>query len=97
MKCPRCQQENPAGSSFCLRCGTGLGLVCGACGNELPPGSRFCNKCGAPVTDGATGQPRFASPESYSVRRLPGHLGPLPREAGGSGLKGPTSPDLARP
>src|SRR4029453_14200079 len=43
MTCPRCQHENPAGSNFCLGCGTRLGLQCASCGSDLPPGSRFCN------------------------------------------------------
>jgi class 3 adenylate cyclase/tetratricopeptide (TPR) repeat protein len=70
MKCPRCQQENPPGSNFCLGCGTRLGATCSACGNELPAGSRFCNKCGTPVTGDASAQPRFASPETYTPKHL---------------------------
>ncbi|MGH7331351.1 MAG: AAA family ATPase [Candidatus Rokuibacteriota bacterium] len=70
MKCPRCQHENPAGSSFCLECGARLGLTCGSCGTELPAGSKFCNKCGTPVGGAAIGQPRFPSPESYTPKHL---------------------------
>ena len=71
MKCPRCQNDNPAGSSFCLGCGTRLGATCGGCGSDLPAGSRFCNKCGTPVSGGASaGQARFASPEAYTPRHL---------------------------
>src|SRR5262245_21110168 len=49
MKCPRCQHENPADSSFCLECGAPLSLACAACATHLPGGSKFCNKCGQPV------------------------------------------------
>jgi class 3 adenylate cyclase/tetratricopeptide (TPR) repeat protein len=44
--------------------------TCGACGNDLAPGSRFCNQCGAPVGGEAPGQPRFASPQTYTPRHL---------------------------
>src|SRR5215468_9506047 len=70
MKCPRCQLENPTGSSFCLECGARLGLTCGSCGTDLPAGSKFCNKCGTAVSSPSTGQPRFASPESYTPKHL---------------------------
>ena len=36
MKCPRCQQDNPAHARFCLGCGARLALACGSCGAELP-------------------------------------------------------------
>src|SRR5215468_9565116 len=70
MKCPRCQHENPTGSSFCLECGARLGLTCASCGTDLPAGSKFCNKCGTAVSSPSTGQPRFASPESYTPKHL---------------------------
>ena len=46
MQCPRCQQQNPPKSNFCLGCGGRVALTCGSCGTPLPAGSRFCNKCG---------------------------------------------------
>ena len=71
MKCPRCQQENPPGSNFCLGCGTGLAsATCAACGNDLPTGSRFCNKCGTPMAGQARGQAPARSPESYTPKHL---------------------------
>src|SRR5262245_46671171 len=70
MKCPRCQHENPAGSSFCLECGARLSLACSACGTHLPEGSKFCNKCGTVVSGPTAVQPRFASPEAYTPRHL---------------------------
>src|SRR5262245_24205550 len=70
MKCPRCQHENPPGSSFCLECGARLNLACASCGTDLPAGSKFCNKCGTAVSSPATGQLRFTSPESYTPKHL---------------------------
>jgi hypothetical protein len=70
MKCPRCQHENPTGSTFCLGCGARLSISCGSCGKGLPPESRFCNKCGTPVVPESPNQPRFASPESYTPKHL---------------------------
>src|SRR2546429_7015754 len=70
MTCPRCQDENPPGSNFCLGCGARLGATCGAFGNGLPVGSRFCNKCGIPVSGESVGQARSPSPESYTPKHL---------------------------
>src|SRR5262245_21351572 len=77
VRCPACRHENPAGSSFCLACGTRLGPTCASCGTDLPPGSRFCNKCGTPVGGPSAGpsrvdspESRFGSPESYTPRHL---------------------------
>src|SRR5262252_10260394 len=70
MKCPRYRHENPAGSSFCLECGARLHLVCVSCGTDLPAGSKFCNKCGMAVSGPTAGQPRVASPESYTPKHL---------------------------
>src|SRR4029453_17050434 len=70
MKCPRCQHENPAGSSFCLEGGARLGLTCALCGTGLPAGSKFCNRCGTAVSSPTADQPRFASPESYTPKHL---------------------------
>src|SRR5262247_127872 len=70
MKCPRCQHENPTGSSFCLECGARLGLTCASCGTDLPVVSKFCNKCGTAVGRSTVGQARFASPESYTPKHL---------------------------
>jgi adenylate cyclase len=46
MRCPQCQQENPAGARFCNGCGTRLEMACPACNHVNPSGSRFCNGCG---------------------------------------------------
>ncbi len=69
MRCPRCQQDNPPQSTFCLECGTRLALVCASCGAELPAGAKFCNRCGSPIGAGSF-QSRFTSPEAYTPRHL---------------------------
>ena len=46
MECPSCKRENPAGSRFCLGCGSELSQSCPACGQGLPPDAAFCNACG---------------------------------------------------
>ena len=63
MRCSMCGHESPAGSSFCLNCGSSLaqayaptqipapGLpstsVCGVCRGENPAGMKFCRSCGS--------------------------------------------------
>ena len=32
MRCPRCNQENPAEARFCLHCGAQLAISCPGCG-----------------------------------------------------------------
>jgi class 3 adenylate cyclase/tetratricopeptide (TPR) repeat protein len=69
VRCPRCQQENPPQSSFCLECGGRLAGACPACGTDLPPGAKFCNRCGAPTAP-APGSATSIAPESYTPRHL---------------------------
>jgi class 3 adenylate cyclase/tetratricopeptide (TPR) repeat protein len=70
MKCPRCQQDNPAQARFCLECGARLTLACGACGAELPAGARFCMQCGQPAAAGSAAPARSPSPQSYTPKHL---------------------------
>jgi class 3 adenylate cyclase/tetratricopeptide (TPR) repeat protein len=69
MKCPRCQQDNPAHARFCLGCGSRLALACGGCGAELPGNARFCLQCGQAVAT-FTAADRPAPPETYTPRHL---------------------------
>jgi class 3 adenylate cyclase/tetratricopeptide (TPR) repeat protein len=69
IRCRRCQHENPAGSNFCLECGTGLGLTCASCGSELPAGSKFCNTCGPLVVE-ERAELRFPSSATYTPKHL---------------------------
>jgi class 3 adenylate cyclase/tetratricopeptide (TPR) repeat protein len=70
--CENCGTENPAGSKFCLSCGTTFGRTCPACGAALPAEARFCNVCGAaldsPAPTGSRQAP--AVPASVMERRL---------------------------
>ena len=69
MKCPRCQQENPAHARFCLGCGARLALACASCGTELPGGAGFCLQCGHAVATGvAVASP--SPPETYTPKHL---------------------------
>jgi class 3 adenylate cyclase/tetratricopeptide (TPR) repeat protein len=70
MKCPRCQQDNPAHARFCLGCGARLALACGACGAELPIGARFCLQCGQAVAAGSAAPVRSPAPETYTPKHL---------------------------
>ena len=69
MRCLRCLQENPPGSTFCLGCGTRLGLTCAFCGAALVAEARFCNKCGIPLK-AQEPDPGLSSPASYTPRHL---------------------------
>jgi class 3 adenylate cyclase/tetratricopeptide (TPR) repeat protein len=68
MRCPRCNAESPAGMKFCGQCAAPLASACPSCGATNPPGHRFCGQCAAPLA--TAGQPRFASPESYTPKHL---------------------------
>ena len=68
MKCPRCQQENPAGTKFCGQCASPLMALCPSCGAANPPENKFCGQCAAALTK--TAKPRFVSPESYTPKHL---------------------------
>jgi hypothetical protein len=49
--CPSCQQANPEGSKFCLRCGNRFETPakCPNCGTDLPAEARFCISCGEAI------------------------------------------------
>jgi len=72
--CPGCNAANAEGATFCMKCGTRLGLVCPQCGTELPPDPelRFCPSCGTQVV---------APPPAGTSDSIPERLGRLmPRE-----------------
>ena len=70
MQCPRCRHENPARAKFCLECGARVAGACAQCGTELPAGAKFCLECGTPADGRGAEGTRFASPETYTPRRL---------------------------
>ncbi len=71
MRCPDCDQDNPAAARFCNSCGAGLPVGCQNCGHENPAGARFCNSCGDSL---ASNQPSIhaarGAPGSYTPRHL---------------------------
>lgn len=67
-QCPRCNQNNPPQSSFCLACGVPLSVVCSNCGADLPISAQFCNRCGRSVD--ATVHSRLRTPEGYTPKHL---------------------------
>ncbi|HEY7520679.1 MAG TPA: adenylate/guanylate cyclase domain-containing protein [Methylomirabilota bacterium] len=80
--CPQCGHPAPTGTKFCSECGTRLALVCAGCGTQLAAGAKFCSECGRPTAGdgaaaarggagtGAAPSTLFASPETYTPRRL---------------------------
>lgn len=49
--CASCNASIPAGSKFCLECGTKVEDkpgFCMSCGASLPPEAKFCPSCGTP-------------------------------------------------
>ena len=64
MKCPKCEIDNPEGSSFCRGCGQSLQteLICSRCQHINIPGSKFCNKCGQLLGTVQAPQPTPISP-----------------------------------
>src|SRR5207253_1731020 len=68
MKCPRCQQESPAGQKCCGDCGARLTDSCLACGAANPPGQKFCGECGAALSPGRARQ--LATPDAYTPKHL---------------------------
>src|SRR5205809_2223573 len=72
MKCPQCQQDNPADARFCNGCGTRLVLTCPSCNQVNPPASRFCNGCGEKLGNPSAAPlaPRFAGPQGYTPKHL---------------------------
>ena len=41
-----------------------------ATSSQLPAAAKFCPECAPPVSGATVGQPRFASPESYTPKHL---------------------------
>ncbi|TMQ10821.1 MAG: FHA domain-containing protein [Deltaproteobacteria bacterium] len=88
MRCSMCGHESPAGSSFCLNCGSSLApalaptqlppqglpamVVCGTCRGENPPGMKFCRNCGSALAPAAAGG------RPAMAAPMPGPPGPMP-------------------
>ncbi len=70
MVCAACGTSNPAGSKFCLECGTRLAAGCPSCGATNPAGSKFCGECGQALGDVVRGA--AATPAATPVRSAAG-------------------------
>ena len=46
LTCGACGAENPAGNSFCGKCGAPLTRTCPACGASVKAGDAYCGQCG---------------------------------------------------
>ncbi|MBI3800921.1 MAG: zinc ribbon domain-containing protein, partial [Deltaproteobacteria bacterium] len=83
MQCPSCGFANPAGMSFCGKCGTSLSPSCPQCGFANPADFAFCGKCGTPLVrqlSVASAQLPVASPQhpapnpQHPISYTPKHL-----------------------
>jgi class 3 adenylate cyclase len=67
MRCPSCGGDNPAGTKFCIECGSPLPHRCPHCGAENLPRAKFCGACGTPLSGPAEApppHPLMARPQS---------------------------------
>ena len=67
MKCPKCQTENLADSTFCEECGSSLEAACPTCGAGNRPGAKFCRKCRASLGEV---RPAAKSAAAYTPKHL---------------------------
>jgi hypothetical protein len=89
MKCPKCGQEIPDDSTFCVQCGSPVTPspsqptvpaqpACPRCGAPLKPGAAFCSVCGAPV-GGSGATPPAPAPTPLQAP-TPAPQAPLPHD-----------------
>lgn len=89
MKCPKCGQEIPDDSTFCVQCGSPVTPppsrptvptrpACPRCGAPLKPGAAFCSVCGAPV--GGSGVTPPATAPTPAQAPAPAPRAPLPHD-----------------
>jgi class 3 adenylate cyclase/tetratricopeptide (TPR) repeat protein len=69
MKCPGCQHENRTAAKFCEECAAPLARTCPNCGSQVSATAKFCPECAHSLAPPA-GDPRFASPKSYTPQHL---------------------------
>lgn len=75
MRCPQCQNDNPAGARFCFNCGAAQLPRCTNCQAELPPQARFCMNCGqaaapTPAAPPPPPVPAVSTPHMAGERRV---------------------------
>jgi class 3 adenylate cyclase/DNA-binding SARP family transcriptional activator/predicted ATPase len=54
VRCPRCGDGSPPGTTFCRACGRRLSLLCRSCGAAVPVDAAFCGRCGARLAETPT-------------------------------------------
>lgn len=92
--CGKCNQENPAGSTFCVHCGndfpaastesSGAGKVrCPNCQAGNPEDAMFCSLCNEPLGGGQSQEASFAAPPTTEPPAMPaqGEVSDQAREA----------------
>lgn len=104
-----CGHESPAGSSFCLNCGSSLaqayaptqrpaaglpGMVCGVCRGENPAGMKYCRNCGSALPQAAAGAPARAPAPGPMPASVAALGGPMPGMPSGP-IGGFSSPPTA--
>ncbi len=70
MTCSSCGADNPAGTRFCLECGTRLAEACRSCGAPRIASAKFCGECGtafAEATEPAAATAQTAPAEGTAV------------------------------
>jgi class 3 adenylate cyclase len=72
VKCPKCQTENLADSSFCEECSAPLEAACATCGAGNRPTAKFCRKCRAALggVSAAVPEPRAYTPKHLAEKIL---------------------------
>ena len=81
--CPKCGNEVPSSSQFCIHCSARL---CPGCHGLLPPGVKYCPKCGFSVGEALPGRTEKAPPTVPSAQ-APGAAprAPIPQPKADSG------------
>ena len=90
MKCPKCGQEIPDDSTFCVQCGSPVTPppsqptvpaqpACPRCGATLTPGAAFCSVCGAPGGGPGAPTPPATAPTPAQAP-APAPQAPLPHD-----------------
>ena len=50
-QCPNCGKYVSADRTYCMNCGTTLGIRCPSCNLVVPVGSKICTGCGSPLVE----------------------------------------------
>jgi len=70
-QCQKCHVINRSESSFCIECGTLLGVFCLSCHTENSPTAKFCHQCGIKIVEGSISRKTAEELSHTSVNDLP--------------------------